>query len=653
KAKEWIVATKLEMVFSKEDILTMYFNTVDFGNNAFGIKTACDTYFGTTPDNLTYEQAATLIGLLKATSTYNPKRNPENSKARRNIVLGLVFENDQLILNGHSATTMQLDSLQNLPMITSERASLHNNLGQAPYFRKAVEEYINQLCEQGYINGYDGERKLDLYNAGLKIYTTLDMTMQQYAETAAWKQMRSLQQKFDDHWGNQEPWCDAQGKEIPGFIDNIAKRTTMYSYLEKKYKGQQDSIYYYLNQPHPVEVFTYNGPEKRNMSVMDSIRYMVHFLHCGFIAIEPDTREVKAWVGDIDYDSWEYNKVTARRQPGSTFKLFVYTEAMNQGLTPCDRRMDSYVAYPDTMHGKITKWAPHNANGYFTNANMPLKTAFARSVNSVAVKLGVEMGIKNVARTAHAMGIESKLDETKSLSLGASDVTLIELVNAYCTIAADGIYNMPILVKRIEDKYGNVLYQSKLTNKQAIPYRSAFLMQKMLQNTLTGGGTVAALWQYIHPVLETGTTFGGKTGTTNNHSDAWFVGVTPGLVAGAWVGGEYRSIHFRSGALGQGSRTALPIFGNFIQSVLKDNRFKKYYREFPDIPKEHVENASWSCEGYYQSQAVEDTITYTDIDEENRGPAPTFVVETYTEVETSANTDATSESSPTSTETTE
>ncbi len=616
KLKEWIVATKLEMLFSKEEILTMYFNTVDFGNNAYGIKTACETYFATQPDNLTYEQAATLVGLLKATSTYNPKRNPRNSTERRNVVLANLYEYGQMYINGHPATRQQLDSLQSLPMITAERPSGRSQLGRVPYFRNALKDYVMMLCRRGLIAGYNAEHPLDLDVSGLTIHTTLDTRMQQYAEEAAEKQMKVIQKRFREHWGSTVPWRDAQYKEIPHFIEKIAQQTDEYKYLYKKFNGNADSIDLYLNLPHPVQVFTYDGTEEREMSLMDSIRYMVSFMHCGFVAIEPDTRHVKAWVGDVDYNSWQYDKVTAMRQPGSTFKLFVYTEAMNQGLIPCDRRVDEWKAYPDTIHGKVTTWAPHNANGYFTHANMTLKSAFARSINSIAVKLGYECGIANIIKTAHAMGIKSKLDNIPSLSLGSCDVNLLELTNAYCTVVDDGIYNMPILITRIVNREGKTIYEPKLKREQAIPYRSAYLMQQMLRAGLTEpGGTTAALWQYIHPVLDR-TEFGGKTGTSNNHSDAWFVGVTPGLVAGAWVGGEYRSIHFRTGALGQGSRTALPIFGWFIQSVLKDAHFSRYYRKFGE-PKEEISPQCWSCVGssYYSRPSDDEEEEETSDDE--------------------------------------
>lgn len=597
KAKEWIVALKLETIFSKEDILTMYFNTVDFGSNSFGIKTASRTYFGTTPDKLTYEQAATLVGLLKATSSYNPRINPENSKNRRNTVLELVYEHEDIIINGKLATQAQLDSLKKLPVTVNNKYSESRYDGIAPYFREELADYVSMLCEEGKIPGYSADDKLDLYADGLKIHTTLDTRIQKYAENAVNKHMRSLQQKFNEHWGSAAPWRDRSYREIPNFIEDLAKKTTAYRYLEEQFPDNPDTIDYYLNQPHPVKLFSYDGPIEEEMSTLDSIRYMVKFMHCGFVVIEPDTRQVKAWVGDIDFDSWKYDKVTSERQPGSTFKLFVYTEAMNQGLTPCDRRMDSFVSYPDTIDGKPTRWAPHNANGYFSDMNMPLKSAFAQSINSVAVRLGMEVGIPNVARTAHAMGIQSPLQETKSLALGSSDVNLLELTNGYCTVVNDGKYSMPILIESIEDRNGKTIYRAKAENKVAIPHRSAILMQKMLQASLKEeGGTSAALWKFIHPFTKD-TEFGGKTGTSNNHSDAWYIGATPRLVGGVWVGGEYRSIHFRTGELGQGSRSALPVFGYFVQELLADPAFQKYRAKFP-LPKD-VDASLWSCQGIY------------------------------------------------------
>ena len=583
KTKEWITATKLEMNFSKQEILTMYANTVDFGSNAFGIKTACKTYFGTTPKDLTSDQAAILVGMLKATTYYNPRIHPENSFNRRNVVLG------NMLRRGH-IDQEAYDSLKVMP-INLDYSVENAYDGQATYFREAVKDYLSEWCHE---NGYD------LYTDGLKIYTTIDTRMQKYAEEAAWDQMKELQKKFNNHWGRVNPWQDERHQEIPNFIENIAKRLPVYKYLEKRFEGNQDSIDYYLNLPHPVKLFSYDGPYETEMSTLDSIRYMEHFMHCGFMAIEPETGHVKAWVGDLDFKTWKYDKVTAMRQPGSTFKLFVYTEAMNQGLTPCDRRMDAFFSMKvwDEEKKKEVLWCPTNANGYFTDYNMTLKSAFAQSINSVAVRVGQEVGIDRIVETAHKMGIKSPLHNTPSLALGASDVNLEELVNAYATIANNGRSHEAILVTRILDRDGNEIYTAPTEEQEAVPYRSAFYMQQMLMAGMREpGGTSMNMWRYVRNYADTD--FGGKTGTSNNHSDAWFVGVSPRLVCGAWVGGEYRAIHFRTGELGQGSRTALPICGQFFESVMGDPKFRHYHAKFANPQDASISAAAYQCAGYY------------------------------------------------------
>ena len=591
KSKEWIIATKLETIFTKEEIITMYANTVDFGSNAFGIKTAAKTYFNTTPKDLTTEQAAVLVGMLKATTYYNPLANPENSLRRRNVVLqNMVTHND--------LSQERCDSLMQLP-IKLEYKVENNYDGKALYFRQAVADYLKSWCME---NNYD------LYSSGLKIYTTIDTRMQKYAEDAAIKQMRQVQRNFRNHWGNNDPWIDETGKVIPNFIEDIAKRQPFYKALLAKFPNEPDSINYYLNKPHKVNLFDYeNGTIEMEMSSLDSIRYMVKFMHCAMIAMEPQTGAVKAWVGDIDYKSWKYDKVTAMRQPGSTFKLFVYTEAMNQGLTPCDKRRDEYISMQvyDAKKHEMTTWTPGNANGTFSGDSMPLKSAFAKSINSVAVRLGQEMGIKRIIDTAHKMGIKSRLDDAPALALGSSDVNLLELANSYCTISNNGKHHEPVLVTRIVDKDGNEVYRGPETEEQAISYKSAFLMQQLLKGgMLEPGGTSQSLWGYVGNFKDT--EFGGKTGTSNNHSDAWFMCVSPKLVVGAWVGGEYRSIHFRTGALGQGSRTALPICGYFLESVLSDPAFAQYRAKFDKPNDDTITSDMYTCQSYYHS-AVADT----------------------------------------------
>lgn len=594
KTKEWIIATKLELSYDKNTILTMYANTVDFGSSAYGIKTACKTYFNITPKDLTAAQSATLVGMLKATTTYNPITHPENSLKRRNTVLA------NMVRRGHLSQAVY-DSLSQTPL--SLKYNVETNYdGQANYFREAVADYLKDWCEA---NGYD------LYTSGLKIYTTLDTRMQKYAEDAATKQMRQVQQNFKNHWGKNDPWIDERGRVIPDFIEGIARKQPVYNWLLEKFPNQPDSITYYLNKPHKVKLFDYaKGSIEMNISTMDSIRYMVRFMHCAFVAMEPQTGAVKAWVGDINFDAWKYDKVKAMRQPGSTFKLFVYTEAMNQGLTPCDKRRDEYITmqvYDKKKHEVVT-WTPSNANGSFSGDSMPLKSAFAKSINSVAVRLGQEMGIKRIIETAEKMGIKSPLEDAPSLALGSSDVNLLELTNAYCTIANDGMHHEPVLVTRIEDKDGKEVFLGPATSEQAVPYKTAFLVQQLLMGGMREpGGTSQSLWGYVGDYRDTD--FGGKTGTSNNHSDAWFMGVSPKLVVGAWVGGEYRSIHFRTGALGQGSRTALPICGYFLQSVFRDPAFKQYHGKFGKPRDADITRDMYLCDSYYPRAKKDTTET--------------------------------------------
>ncbi len=611
KTKEWITALKLEIYFAstkgrkegKNEILVQYANTVDFGHNAFGIKIASKTYFNTTPNKLTADQAAVLVGMLKATTFYNPISHPENSLKRRNVVL------ENMLTHGYLDRT-QFDTLKAKPIDCSEFKPEENYDGQAKYFREAIAKYLDKWLDE---NG------LNLYTAGLKIYTTVDSRMQKYAEEAAIKQMKQVQRNFNSHWGKTNPWQDEHHNEIKNFIEDIAKRQSYYKFLKNKFNDNQDSIDYYLNKPHKVKVFDYEkGEIEKEMSTMDSIRYMVRFMHCSFVAIEPQTAHVKAWVGDIDFNHWKYDKVTAQRQPGSTFKLFVYTEAMEQGLTPCDKRRDEFFSMKvwDEKEKKEVTWSPTNANGYFSGDSMPLRSAFSQSINSVAVRVGQEMGIKNIIETAKAMGIKSPLDDAPSLSLGASDVNLLELANAYSTVANEGkAHPEAILVTRILDRDGNEVYVAPNETEQAISVKSAYYMQQMLQSVMRdAGGTGQSLWGYVRDIRDT--QFGGKTGTSNNHSDAWFMGVSPKLVVGAWVGGEYRCIHFRTGALGQGSRTALPICGYFLQSVFNDPAFEKYHGKF-EKPKDLDVSASMYDCPFYRSH--KDTLDVDSIEVGEQG----------------------------------
>jgi putative penicillin-binding protein 1A len=620
KSKEMIIATELEWFCSKQEILTMYANTVDFGSNAYGIKTAAKTYFNTTPAELKTEQSAVLVGLLKATSAYNPKTNPKNSLSRRNVVLENMYNHGKL-------SAAELSDLRDKPIELNFSVETAYD-GQALYFRQAVADEIKNL-----------DLGLDPYKDGLKIFTTVDSRMQKYAEQAMLEQMKVVQRNFDAHWGKQDPWVNEKNQPIPGFLQEKLKQTDAYKMLSVRYPDDPQKVMEILNTPHKVKLFSYAGQNlkiEREMSSVDSLRYMLHFMHAGFVAMEPQTGEVKAYVGDVDFNTWQHDNVRATHQPGSTFKLFVYATAMKQGWLPSDARLkDDYIQMNVVdENGKPSVWRPHNANGRFSGANIPLRAAFAQSINTIAVKLGQEVGIPNVIKTAQDMGIKSKLNDAPSLPLGASDVHLMELVGAYASVANYGEYVKPTMITRIVDREGKVVYEARKEVRTVLSDKEAFYMQTLLGAGMTdAGGTSQALasqnyigqWFWNRRIDA-----GGKTGTSNSHADAWFVGVTPNLVGGAWVGGEYRQIHFRSGALGQGSKTALPIFGLFMKKVLSDASLAPKYLARYRIP-EGVNPADLEGRFVYQSadttrhdsSSVEVSNTSESSTEEHDDNAPT------------------------------
>lgn len=566
KMKEWIAAFKIELLYSKKEILTMYFNTNDFGSNAYGLKTAAKTFFNKKPLNLTIGESAVLVGLLKAPTYYSPISHRDRALERRNIVLGQLLKYKQI-------------SQQQYNSLCATKMSLHINResgsdNDATYFRDAVSNYLKPWLKEHHLN---------LFEDGLKVYSTIDSKLQKYAEEAVEEHMKQLQKRFYQHWDGQNPWVDADNKELPDYINNIAKRTRQFALLEKKYDNQPDSINYYLNLPRKMTVFTWDGDKDTTFSTMDSIRYYNHFLHAGFIAIDQHTGFVKTWVGGINHKYFKFDNVRqSKRQPGSTFKAFVYTAAMENGMGPCDMMTDQPITYEYVEKGQNKVWQPHNVEWEFTGRSVTLKYAFARSINSIAVQVTKKLGWHKVMEFAKKMGIKTPLEDVPSVCLGSSDVSLMELTDAYCPMVNDGYVVDPVLVTRIEDKDGNVIYEHKPEKKRVISEESAFLMCQMLQGGLhEPGGTTQALFEYDLFKNEYGTDFGGKTGTSSNHSDGWFVGVTPNLVAGAWVGGESRSIHFRTAELGEGCHTALPIYGLFWEKVLKDKHFDNLKGHFP------------------------------------------------------------------------
>ena len=581
KSKEWITALKIELFYSKDEILTMYFNTVDFGSNAYGIKTAARTFFNIKPSQLNIEQSALLVGILKAPTYYSPISHTDRALERRNIVLGQLLKYKVI-------SQPEFDSISKIP-ITLNYSVENNYDGKAPYFREAVSSYLKSWLK---------EKELNLYDDGLKIYTTLDLGMQQYAEEAMDEHMKRLQKRFFQHWEGENPWRKENGEEIPDFVDKIVVKTDHYKNLIKLFPNQKDSVDYYSNQARKMRVYTYKGDRDTLLSTIDSIKYYNSLLHAGFVTMDPVNGYVKTYIGGINFNSFKFDHVIkSKRQPGSTFKAFVYTAAIESGYAPCDKLNDVPVTYKYTEKGIPKSWSPSNADWKFTGSSVTLKYAFAKSINSIAVQLTQEMGWKKVIEYAHKLGIKTKLADVPSVCLGSSDVSLFELITAYCPLINEGYKIEPILVTKVTDRKGKILYEMQPKKERVITEETAFLMCQMLQGGLhEPGGTTQALFEY-DLFADNKTDFGGKTGTSSNHSDGWFLGVTPNLISASWVGADNRSVHFRTSELGEGCKTALPIYGLFMEKLLKDPKYASYKKKF-DKPKIKI-TKNYSCHTYF------------------------------------------------------
>jgi penicillin-binding protein 1A len=574
KTKEWITAVELERRYTKEEILRMYLNTVEYGSNAFGIKVAAKTFFSTTPDSLTAEQAAVLIGVLNNPTAFNPKFHPVAATKRRNVVLQRLGQAGYL-------KPMEVKALQAAPIVLDYQVEKHVD-GPDTYFRGAISQAANKWCDE---HGYD------LYRDGLKVYTTIDSRMQEHAEEAVDQRMKSLQQNFDNFWRSQRqnPWVDEDGNEIPNFIETQMKRTESYKTLATRYKGQPARLDSALNAKRPMKVFTWKKADHDTtlvMSPLDSLAYYKHFLQAGMMTMDPYTGSIKAWVGGLDYRFFQYDHVRqGKRQAGSTFKPFVYLTALDNGYSPCDRIRDQRVTINYIEDGKPMEWQPANVTREYTGTNMTLRHAMARSVNSVTAQLTEKVGWGKVAQYAHKVGIASPLLSVPSIGLGSGgDVSVYEMVNAYSTFMNSGFRSTPRLITRIEDRNGNVLQQFDPVQKRAISPETAWLMTYMLRGGMEEpGGTSQALWDFPE-LWHKDNQIGGKTGTTSNYSDGWYMGVTKDLVSGVWVGGEDRSIHFLRSQQGEGGRMALPIFGRYMEKVYQDKKLNYDYGPFPKAP---------------------------------------------------------------------
>ncbi|MBL7872823.1 MAG: transglycosylase domain-containing protein [Cyclobacteriaceae bacterium] len=553
KTKEWIISVNLEQNFTKQEIIAMYLNTVPFSSNAFGIKVAAETYFNKQPDSLNLQESAVLIGMLQAATYFNPQRNPENSLRKRNEVLYKVYK------HGYKLTTReQYDSIRALPI--ELKYNLQNqNEGLATYFRTVLGNYLLQYCN---------EKGIDLYNSGLKIYTTIDSRLQKYAEEAVTDHMKPLQELFNKEWKsrNRNPWVDDDGREIKDFLERRIRQTDAYKVYTEKYGEKSDSLKIMLTLKKQMTVFTWDGERDTLFSSYDSLDYYKRFLQTGFMAMDPYSGHIKAWVGGINHKYFKFDHVKqGKRQPGSTFKAFVYGLAMENGYSPCLLKKD---ISPQFYIPNQPPWYPLNADGTRgKGTQMTIRAAMAQSVNSITGQIMQELKAENVVEFAHRVGIESQLDAVPSLCLGTSDVSLFEMVGAYGTFVNGGISTQPIFITRIEDKNGNVIEIFNPKTKEAINEQTAYKMIYMLRGGVEEeGGTSLGLSRELRIDNE----IGGKTGTTNNASDGWYIGVTHDLVGGAWTGGDERAIHFPSWLFGQGGKTARPIWDAFLRKAYND-----------------------------------------------------------------------------------
>ena len=551
KTKEWIIAINLERNFTKEEIIAMYLNTAEFSSNSYGIKVASETYFNKPPDSLDIRESALLVGMLQNPTYYNPIRRPENAIQKRNEVLFKLFSKFKYKITSRE----QYDSIAALDLGLNFKIQ-NQNEGLATYFRTVISTYLMDFCSQ---------RGIDLWNSGLKIYTTIDSRLQKYAEESVVEHMKFLQTEFGKQWSGRNPWVDDDRKEIPGFLKLRIKQTDAYKNLVAKYGEGGDSVRILLNLKKPMTVFSWKGERDTLFSSMDSLAYYKRFLQTGLMSMDPNTGHIKAWVGGFNYKYFKYDHVKqGKRQPGSTFKPFVYGLAMESGYSPCDVMEDISPSFE--VPGGV--WYPPNFdNSKGSGSKMTIRQAMARSVNSITAQMMKALGEANVVEFAHRVGIESKLDPVPSLCLGVSDVSLYEMVGAYGTFINNGIHTEPFFITRIEDKNGNVIENFVPKTNQAISDQTAYKMIYMLRGGVDETeGTSVGLSRFLKEDNEVG----GKTGTTNNASDGWYMGVTHDLVTGVWVGGDERSIHFPSWNFGAGAKTARPIWDKYMTKAYND-----------------------------------------------------------------------------------
>ena len=592
KIKEWVIATRLERQYTKEEIIAQYFNIYDFGNNADGIRSASRIYFGKEPKALSINESAMLVGMFKNSSLYNPRpnRNPVGTKNRRNVVLA------QMAKYGYIKEILK-DSLQKQPLGLNYSPESHRE-GIATYFRSYLRGYMKEWVNSPLNTKPNGE-KYNIYKDGLKIYTTIDSRMQTFAETATKIHMNNLQAEFfvqnTKKRNPTTPFLDLEPEEVTSLLNSSMRRSERWRKMKYDLKKPNKDIILSFKKPASMKVFSWTAKNNEIDTVMtplDSMRYYKSFLRAGMMSMEPQTGHVKAWVGGVNFKHFQYDMVKqGKRQVGSTFKPFVYAAAIDQlHLSPCDTFPKSQITIDAFKHGNMKPWSPKNSGSNYGGFET-LKSALANSRNTITARLMNEIGPQPVINLANSLGVEQQIPAVPSIALGTPDLSVYEMVAAYSTFANQGVYTKPVMVTRIEDKNGTILFQYSPETKDVLSKEVAYVTVKLMEGvTQFGSGQrlrhSAAKDQLVYKEIVTGYPYefknpiAGKTGTTQNQSDGWFMGMVPNLVTGVWVGGEDRSTHFETITYGQGASMALPIWANYMRSCYEDESLNISKDEF-------------------------------------------------------------------------
>ena len=565
KFQESIIAKRLEEIYDKEEILTLYLNTVPFSDNTFGIESAAMKFFNKHTKDLTLEESAVLVGMLKANHSYNPRIFPERSRFRRDVVFQQMekygyLTNEEMQLAKQSDTELDYQYYS-------------HNQGLAPYFREQLRKDVTTILDT--LKNKDGQ-SFNIYRDGLIIHTTINKKMQEYAETAVREHMSKLQQAHEKSYGNKAPWLIDKS-----IILDAVKRSDTYKKLKEEGLTDNEILVALDKDPKERELFNYDKEELIKGTTLDSIKHYLKFLNSGFLALEPSTGAVKAWVGGVDYEFFKYDHVSqSKRQVGSTFKPIVYTAALENGLEPC-----SYFSVREvTYQGG---WTPSNSgpSGDDPDMNYNMKYALSNSINTIAVKVLMETGVENVVSQAHKMGIDSELPEVPSIALGTAEISLAELAKAYTGFANNGKSSEPFYITRIEDGKGNLLaaFKPNVQSKPAYSETTREIMLEMMKATVNEGTATR-----LRSTYGLQNDIAGKTGTTQSNKDGWFVGLTPELLAVTWVGSDDHRIGFRNTGIGQGANSALPIFALFLQKLNGDTSFSSISNARFDNPSANV-----------------------------------------------------------------